>query len=71
MIGVLLFFSLFLSASSGHSLRQVIFAFTHFLFFWFMGGFLILIVAEVKARQWLKYESLIVRSQEWADRIQK
>lgn len=36
-----------------------------------MGGFLILIVAEVKARQWLKYESLIVRSQEWADRIQK
>ncbi len=43
--------------------RGECFAFAHFLMIWFVGGLIVMAVAEVKARQWLKYESHIVRSQ--------
>ena len=45
IVGVMLFCSLFSSSHAAQSLRQVVFAFTHFLVFWFVGGFLVLIIA--------------------------
>lgn len=50
VVGVLLLFSALLSKEAGRSLRELSFAFTHFVLLWFLGGFLVLIVAEIKAR---------------------
>ncbi len=51
----------------GIDFREIAFEFTHFLLFWFAGGFFILLMSEVRARRWINYESSIVRGQDFAD----
>lgn len=40
-------------------LHEVAFAFTHFILVWFISGFLILLIADWKARTWINYEKSI------------
>lgn len=45
----------------GINFREIAFTFTHFLLFWFISGFIILMMSEAKARRWINYESSIIR----------